>query len=82
MIELVKQNKNISLSGKELLRGEKGESGVYVGTTEPTDPDMLVWINPEGEESAELATKEYVDEAIAKALAGGGSLPNGNEVRY
>ena len=43
---------------------------------------MLVWINPEGEESAELATKEYVDEAIAKALAGGGSLPNGNEVRY
>lgn len=82
MIELVKQNKNLSLSGKELLKGDKGESGVYVGTTEPTDAEMLIWINPEGDESAELATKEYVDEAIAKALASGGSLVNGNEVRY
>lgn len=28
--------------------GEKGESGVYFGTEEPTDPDVNVWINPEG----------------------------------
>lgn len=49
-------------------QGEKGESGVYVGTTEPTDDEMLVWINPEGGESAELATTDYVDAAIKAAL--------------
>lgn len=55
------------IDGKD---GEKGESGVYVGTEEPTDPEMLIWINPEGGENTELATKEYVDEAIAAALEG------------
>lgn len=29
-------------------KGDTGESGVYIGTTEPTDPDKDVWINPEG----------------------------------
>lgn len=45
-------------------KGEKGESGVYVGTTEPTDNDMLIWINPEGGASAGLATTDYVDSKI------------------
>ena len=27
------------------------ENGVYVGTEEPTDPNKLVWINPDGEAS-------------------------------
>lgn len=31
------------------LKGDKGESGVHIGTEAPTDPDMSVWINPEGE---------------------------------
>lgn len=30
-------------------RGEKGDSGVHIGTDEPTDPDVNVWINPEGD---------------------------------
>ena len=30
------------------LKGEKGEPGVYIGTEEPTDPDVSVWINPDG----------------------------------
>ncbi len=30
-------------------QGEPGESGVYIGTTEPTDPDINVWIDPDGE---------------------------------
>ena len=46
------------------LDGKDGESGVYVGTEEPTDENMLIWINPDGTESGELATKSYVDEAI------------------
>lgn len=28
--------------------GATGNSGVYLGTTEPTDPDVNVWINPSG----------------------------------
>lgn len=30
------------------IRGEKGESGVYYGSEEPTDPDINVWIDPDG----------------------------------
>lgn len=51
-------------------RGLTGKSGVYVGTEEPTDPNVNVWINPDGEGTDEIATKEYVDEAI-KNISGG-----------
>lgn len=45
--------------------GPAGDSGVYVGTEEPTDPDMLIWINPEGTgEVSGLATVGYVDARI------------------
>jgi len=53
------------------IRGEqglKGESGVYVGTEEPTD-DSLIWINPDGEASGELATKSYVDEVVKEEVS-------------
>lgn len=30
-------------------KGDTGNSGVYVGTTEPTDPEVKIWLNPEGE---------------------------------
>lgn len=29
-------------------QGATGNSGVYIGTIEPTDPDVNVWVNPEG----------------------------------
>lgn len=29
-------------------KGDTGDSGVYYGTTEPTDPDVSVWIDPSG----------------------------------
>ena len=44
--------------------GPTGESGVYVGDTEPTDEEIRVWINPAGEASEALATKQYVDSLI------------------
>lgn len=48
------------------------EKEVYVGTTEPTDPDVKLWINPE-------ADNPYVDEARVIELIGiyasGDSLP-------
>ncbi len=47
--------------------GEPGESGVYVGAEAPAeDADILVWVNPEGEPSTDLATQAYVQEEIAK----------------
>ena len=48
-----------------LATGSEGVEEVYVGTEDPgTSSEALIWINPEGSETAELATKEYVDEAI------------------
>lgn len=32
-------------------QGDPGSSGVYIGTTEPTDPGINVWIDPNGEPS-------------------------------
>lgn len=29
-------------------QGDPGDSGVYIGTEEPADPEVNVWINPEG----------------------------------
>lgn len=29
-------------------QGPKGESGVHIGSTEPQDPDVMVWIDPTG----------------------------------
>jgi hypothetical protein len=36
--------------------GETGNSGVYIGSEEPTDPDVNVWIDPEGEEDSVTAS--------------------------
>lgn len=30
------------------MKGETGDSGVYIGVDEPTDPNINVWINPNG----------------------------------
>lgn len=55
---------------KETLKGEKGEtgsSGVYLGTEEPADSSVNIWINPDGT-TEEFATKEYIDTAISTAI--------------
>lgn len=31
--------------------GEPGPSGVHYGTTAPTDPDVTVWVNPDGDDT-------------------------------
>ena len=45
-------------------KGEPGEPGFYVGTEEPTGEE-LVWINPEGTQTSEFATIDFVREEIA-----------------
>ncbi len=32
-------------------QGDPGASGVYLGSTEPTDPTINIWIDPDGEPS-------------------------------
>lgn len=50
-----------------LLKGDKGNSGVYAGTTPPTDPEVKVFIDLTGE-SDDIATKQYVDTVVNTAL--------------
>lgn len=38
-------------TGAQGPQGEPGASGVYVGSDAPTDPDVNVWIDPDGEAS-------------------------------
>lgn len=53
--------------------GEKGESGVYIGDTEPSK-EFDVWIKPDGMPSY-VMTKEEVQEYIDQAL---GEVENGS----
>lgn len=45
--------------------GPQGETGIHVGPDEPVDKDVIVWIDTDAETADELATKEYVDQAVA-----------------
>lgn len=64
MIKLGTNTDQLNL-GAQLVRAVEE---VYVGKEEPTDGDYKIWVNPEGgEASAEIATKEYVDNAIKNA---------------
>lgn len=58
--EIVKETiqQNPELQGP---KGDPGESGVYVGTAQPEDPDVNVWINPEGEAGGGTDTGGSVD---------------------
>lgn len=53
------------IQGPQGEPGKDGSNGIYVGTEEPIDSEALVWINPDGESSAEIATIEYVNNAVA-----------------
>lgn len=45
---------NGEIEGPPGKKGDTGDSGVYIGTTAPTNPDVKVWINPEGEGRSEI----------------------------
>lgn len=53
--------------GKDGVDGKDGKSGVYIGDDEPTDPDVRVWINPDGDagDVIELIETITLDEAMA-----------------
>lgn len=50
--------------------GPMGQSGVYVGEDKPTDEEILVWLNPEGDISGYVMTPEQVKAYINSSLEG------------
>ena len=50
------------------------ENGVYVGTEEPTDPEKLVWINPDGEATIYLKDASITDDILNIIKSDGTSL--------
>lgn len=42
------------------LKGETGDSGVYVGSEEPTNPGVIVWVNPDGDDVFIPGGEDYV----------------------
>ena len=67
-IKLKQTNGNIELKnpGSIIIQGGGGECNcIYIGTEAPQEEDVKVWINPDGDILSDLATKEYVDAAVA-----------------
>lgn len=50
--------------GADYFKGDRGESGVYVGEEQPTDEEITIWIEPDGEATDELVSKEELEEAL------------------
>ncbi len=46
--------------GIQGVKGDTGNSGVYYGTTEPSDPEVNVWINPNGMAESITSLKEAI----------------------
>lgn len=59
-------------TGEQGPRGETGDSGVYFGSTPPTDPDDMVWIDPNG--------PSYTPGAIDEELSSTSENPVQNKV--
>lgn len=51
--------------GAQGIQGPPGPTGVYIGTEEPTDKEMNVWIDIDGGENVGIATQQWVNEQIA-----------------
>ena len=50
-------------------KGDTGDSGVYIGSSEPTDPAVNVWIAPDGEETVLIGESAY-EIALADGFEG------------
>lgn len=53
------------------VTGERGPSGVYAGDDEPTDEDVLVWIDEDNNDALDKRVQESIDEALAAAKESG-----------
>ena len=57
-------------TGPQGVQGETGPSGVYIGSSAPTDPDVNVWVDPEGNDDdvAEVILDTTLSEDTAAAI--------------
>jgi hypothetical protein len=60
-------------------QGPRGDSGVYIGTEEPADENIQVWIDTDGEEYKYTLTEEDKESIAQKVLD---SLPTTEGVKY
>lgn len=54
--------------------GRTGPTGIYVGKDEPTDPNILIWMIPDGEVNdyvmTEAEVKSYIDDSLEDVADG------------
>lgn len=60
--------------GADYYKGDAGDSGVHIGESAPTDEEKTIWIEPTGEVSEFVMTKDEVKDYINEAL---GVVENG-----
>lgn len=56
------------IQGERGEKGDTGDAGVYIGDTEPTDEDILVWVDTASEEIT-APTMDDVNAAIEAAIS-------------
>lgn len=54
-------------TGAQGIKGDTGDAGVEISTTQPTDPDVSVWINPNGT-ATEILTRAQVQAMIDASI--------------
>ena len=74
-INLTEKNKDILVTAKEYVKGDKGDigpvgpvgprgpAGVAVSDTEPAE-DVMVWLVPSGDASSAIVSQEQVEEML------------------
>lgn len=60
-----------------LPKGDRGESGVYIGDSEPTDPDINVWIDPNGTASIPSAVSRMLAGSVVTSILAFGAVGDG-----
>ena len=56
-------NTGVEATGEDGEKGETGNSGVYIGTEAPTDEDINVWIDTDGQPDSVTGLKYVKDDA-------------------
>ena len=56
-------NTGVEATGEDGEKGETGNSGVYIGTEAPTDDDINVWIDTDGQPDSVTGLKYVKDDA-------------------
>ncbi len=57
-------------------KGEQGDSGIYYGSTEPTDPLVRAWIDPNGEDTFDVSGKADKEDTVLTTTLSRGRKEN------